>query len=158
MIEELSATRIPLINGGRGICNALYIDDLITALLLAATEDRAPGERFLISGAEHPTWQQFYEAFESMLGVRRTVEMSEREALEHWKRSSRRDWLMPRALKAVRGDSALRTDLLATKEGVLIRGIAGRVLPPRTSRPSGGWIVTASRPSQTLLWRPSSRR
>ena len=65
---------------------------------------------------------------------------------------------MPRALKAARGDSALRTDLLATKEGVLIRGIAGRVLPPRTSRPSRGWIVAASRPSQTLLWRPSSRR
>lgn len=148
VIEELSATRIPLINGGRGICNALYIDDLITALLLAATEDRAPGERFLISGAEHPTWQQFYEAFESMLGVRRTVEMSEREALEHWKRSSRRDWLMPRALKAVRGDSALRTDLLATKEGVLIRGIAGRVLPAAYFAPER-WVDRDGEPTES---------
>jgi nucleoside-diphosphate-sugar epimerase len=150
VIEELSTTRIPLINAGRGVCNALYVDDLVTALLLAATKERALGERFLISGAEHPTWGQFYDAFERMLGVRRTVELTEREALKHWKRSSRREWLLPRALQAVRSDSALRTDLLATKEGVLVRRVAERVLPAAYFAPER-WVDRDGEPTRAEL-------
>jgi nucleoside-diphosphate-sugar epimerase len=148
VLEELRSTRIPLVNEGRGVCNALYIDDLVSALLLAATGERAVGERFLISGAEHPTWQDFYGAFERMLGVRRTAVMTEHEALAHWKRSSRRGWLLPEAGKAVRGDSVLRSRLLATKEGVLIRRVAERVMPAAYFAPER-WLDRDGEPTGT---------
>ena len=53
---------------GDGICNAVYVDDVVRALLLAALRDEAAGESFLISGAEHPTWGEFYGAYARALG------------------------------------------------------------------------------------------
>ena len=54
---------------GDGICNALYVEDLVRALILAAECDKAIGECFLISGPEHPTWFDFYLALnEKILG------------------------------------------------------------------------------------------
>jgi nucleoside-diphosphate-sugar epimerase len=129
ILDELRSTRIPLVNGGTGICNAVYVDDLVTAMLLAATEERAAGEAFLISGPEHPTWAEFFGGFERMLGVAHTVPMSEREALAHWKRSARRAWLLPEALRAIRRDRDLRDELLSTREGALVRAAAARLLP-----------------------------
>ena len=54
---------IVLPSPGNGICNAVYIDDLIHALVLAAHRDKAIGKTFLISGPEHPTWLEFYSAY-----------------------------------------------------------------------------------------------
>ena len=88
MLNDLRTGRVILVNGGVGICNLVYVDDAVSALLLAATNDRARGERFLISGPEHPTWAEFVGAFEAMLGVHRTVSLSERDALCLWQRSS----------------------------------------------------------------------
>lgn len=129
VLEELRASRIPLVNGGDGVCNALYVDDLVTAYVLAATSDRAVGESFLVSGPEYPTWAEFFAGFERMLGVTRTVPMSEQAAVEHWRRSAQRRWLIPSALRAVRRDRDLREELLATREGALIRAAAQRLLP-----------------------------
>jgi nucleoside-diphosphate-sugar epimerase len=88
MVNDLRTGRVILVNGGVGICNLVYVDDAVSALLLAATNDRAHGERFLISGPEHPTWAEFVGAFEATLGVHRTVSLSERDALCLWQRSS----------------------------------------------------------------------
>jgi nucleoside-diphosphate-sugar epimerase len=144
IIEELRGTRIPLIDGGRGVCNALYVDDLVTAIQLAATGPRAPGERFLISGPEHPTWAEFFGAFERMLDVRHTVAMTQQEALAHWRRTRRRPWLVPEALRTIRGDTGLRDRLLATREGALLRSAAQRVLPASVLAPEK-WVDGADR-------------
>jgi nucleoside-diphosphate-sugar epimerase len=129
ILDELLSARIPLVEAGEGICNALYVDDLVTAMLLAATSERAPGETFLVGGPEYPTWAEFFGAFEHMLGVHRTVPMSEATALAHWKRSTRRPWIVPETLRAVRMDGDLRRRLLATREGAIVRRVAERVLP-----------------------------
>jgi nucleoside-diphosphate-sugar epimerase len=129
MVTELLTTRVVLVNGGIGVCNLVYVDDTVTALLLAATNDRAPGERFLISGPEYPTWAQFVGAFEQMLGVRRTVSLSEHDALLLWRRSRRREWLVPETLRALQSDARLRERLLGTREAMAARWIAARTLP-----------------------------
>jgi len=54
---------------GEGLCNAVYIDDLIDGLLLAATKPEAVGERFLMSGPEPVTWGQFFNSFATALGT-----------------------------------------------------------------------------------------
>jgi len=54
---------------GDGICNALYVDDLIDAMLLAAVREEAIGQRFLVSGADTVTWGHFFEQFAQALGT-----------------------------------------------------------------------------------------
>jgi len=127
MVNELRTSRVVLVNGGTGICNLVYVDDAVTALLLAATNNHAPGERFLVSGPEYPTWAEFVGAFERMLGVRRTVSLSEHDALLLWRRSTRHPWLVPEALRAIQRDPGLRARLLATKEARAARWIAARL-------------------------------
>ena len=129
ILQELRTSRMILVNGGAGICNAVYVDDVVTALLLAAVSDRASGERFLVSGPEHPTWLEFFTSFENMLGVRRTVALSKAEALALWRHSRQRRWLIREAFHAIREDKVLRTRLLATREGRVARWVIERAFP-----------------------------
>jgi nucleoside-diphosphate-sugar epimerase len=75
-VQALKTGRVPLVDGGHGTCNAVYIDDVIDAMLLAATQPDVIGEVFLISGAEIISWKQFYGALETVLGVHATVDIS----------------------------------------------------------------------------------
>ena len=45
---------------GDGMCNAVYVDDLVTAILLAARHPAASGEAFNINGAEVVTWNEYF--------------------------------------------------------------------------------------------------
>ncbi len=71
-VEELAAAirdgRMVLVNSGGGICNALYVDNLIEAMLLGARHPKAPGDVFHISDASPVTWKEFIEAVARALG------------------------------------------------------------------------------------------
>ena len=54
---------------GEGLCNAVYVDDVVSALILAATHRDATGQRFLISGPEPVTWATFYETIAQSIGA-----------------------------------------------------------------------------------------
>ena len=129
ILEEMRTGTVILVNGGTGVCNAVYVDDVVTAMLLAASSDHAAGRRVLVSGAEHPTWGEFFRAFERMLGVEATVAMSEGEALALWDRSRRRSWLVPEAFRVLRDETSVRKRLLGTREAGLLRLAAERVAP-----------------------------
>jgi len=58
-LRELSTRKVALVNGGEGLCNAIYIDDLVDGMLLAAETPAAVGEVFLISGEEPVPWKDF---------------------------------------------------------------------------------------------------
>lgn len=81
-INQLKSGRVILVEGGSGLCNAVYVDDVIQAMILAATRDEAVGEAFLISAEEPVTWGEFYGAYERMLGIESTISMSVREIEE----------------------------------------------------------------------------
>jgi nucleoside-diphosphate-sugar epimerase len=131
VFDELRTHRAILVNGGSGICNAVYVDDAVTALLSAATHPSAIGERFLVSGPEHPTWREFFGYFEQMLGGQRTLSLSESDALAEWDRSTKRPWLVPEFLRLLRSSPAVRRCLLATREGAAVRQVASRLLAER---------------------------
>jgi nucleoside-diphosphate-sugar epimerase len=135
MLNDLRTGRVILVNGGVGICNLVYVDDAVSALLLAATNDRAHGERFLISGPEHPTWAEFVGAFEAMLGVHRTVSLSERDAMCVWQRSSGLRERLLAAGKALVG--ALRGSVSAedrSDDGLPIKALSPWVVKNRARK------------------------
>jgi nucleoside-diphosphate-sugar epimerase len=130
VLAQLRSGRVILVDGGDGLCNHLYVDDLVSAMLAAAMADGAVGEAFLVSGAEAVTWRELYSRFERMLGKRRTAAMSADEALAHWRRArSRRPRLHRELLRAFRERRDLRESLIETREARALRELASAVLP-----------------------------
>ncbi|HZO87546.1 MAG TPA: NAD-dependent epimerase/dehydratase family protein [Chthonomonadaceae bacterium] len=78
-VGQLRSGRVVLPDDGGGLCNLVYIDDVVEALLLAAEREEAVGERFLISGAAPVTWREFYAAYERMLHIEGVVLMPSAE-------------------------------------------------------------------------------
>jgi nucleoside-diphosphate-sugar epimerase len=54
---------------GDGICNLIYIADLVSAILSAARDERAVGQAFNLNGREAPTWNQYFQRFNAALGL-----------------------------------------------------------------------------------------
>jgi nucleoside-diphosphate-sugar epimerase len=75
-LTQLRSRRVAMVDGGEGLCNAVYIDDVADGLILAGTHEAAPGEVFLISGAAPILWKDFYAAYERMLGTAATLSLS----------------------------------------------------------------------------------
>jgi nucleoside-diphosphate-sugar epimerase len=59
-----------LVNGGTGICNSIYVDNLVHAIYLALTAGKADREAFLVGDAETVTWAAIYQRLAQALGVR----------------------------------------------------------------------------------------
>lgn len=69
-IERLRRQRPVLIGNGSGICNAIYIDNLVDLIVLALENDVAIGHAFIGTEGRGVTWREFYGAYARMLGVR----------------------------------------------------------------------------------------
>jgi nucleoside-diphosphate-sugar epimerase len=65
-----------LVDRGRGTCHAVYIDNLVDALLLAGVKSAAVGEAFLITDGRPCTWAEFFGHYARMVGVRRLPSVS----------------------------------------------------------------------------------
>jgi nucleoside-diphosphate-sugar epimerase len=57
-----------VIAGGRGVCNAIYVDNLVHAVDLALQREEAAGETFLVSDDEAITWRMLCEPVCRALG------------------------------------------------------------------------------------------
>jgi len=133
-LAALATGRQILVDGGEGIANAVYVDDLVSAMLLAAVRDGVVGEAFLVSGPEPVTWRELYGRFAAMLGEpeSRLVSMSREEALAHWQAHKRSVPRVHREVLAVLGGEAPTRDrLLRTREMTALRELASATLPER---------------------------
>jgi nucleoside-diphosphate-sugar epimerase len=68
-VERMKAGRWFLVDGGQGTCHAVYIDNLVDALLLAGVKDEAVGQAFLITDGQPCTWAEFFGHYARMLGL-----------------------------------------------------------------------------------------
>lgn len=68
-LHRLRRGRPVLIDDGNGICNAVYIDNLIDLILLALKNDAAVGQSFIGAEGRGVTWREFYGAYAKMLGI-----------------------------------------------------------------------------------------
>lgn len=78
-LNRLKSGRMILVDNGQGLCNAVYINNVIQALILAAVKESAIGQAFLISGEKPVTWKDFFEGYEQILNEISTVSMNESE-------------------------------------------------------------------------------
>ena len=67
IFNKIKNYKIPLIDEGKGICNAVYIDDLIQAMLLCSTKDSAIGQTYIVNGDDYITWEKYYSFFDKIL-------------------------------------------------------------------------------------------
>jgi nucleoside-diphosphate-sugar epimerase len=57
------------IDDGVGICNTVYVDNLVQAMWLAAITPQAANQDFLITDGVQVSWHQLYESFARAVGV-----------------------------------------------------------------------------------------
>jgi nucleoside-diphosphate-sugar epimerase len=94
LIAQVVSGSVVLPAGGLGLCNAVYVDDVVDAALLASQSEAAVGEAFLISGAAPVTWGAFYHAYERMAGTRAVCFMDDSELVAESRRlHTPRGWL-----------------------------------------------------------------
>lgn len=70
MTESLLSQNAYLVNEGAGICNTIYIDNLIHAIRLAMTAPEADGEAFLVGDTEQVTWRDLYHFIAESLDIK----------------------------------------------------------------------------------------
>ncbi len=74
-LNRVRRGRPVLIGDGNGICNAVYIDNLIDLIVLALKNDMAIGQSFIGAEGRGVTWRDFYGAYARMLGVKQLHSM-----------------------------------------------------------------------------------
>jgi nucleoside-diphosphate-sugar epimerase len=52
-----------------GLCNHVYIDDLINGIFLCIANDSAVGETFILSGDEPVTWNEYFGIYRLLTGL-----------------------------------------------------------------------------------------
>ncbi len=65
---DLLAGKAYLVNEGKGICNSIYIDNLVYAIYLASKAQGADRQAFLVGDKEQITWSDFYRPIAAALG------------------------------------------------------------------------------------------
>lgn len=78
-LKTLAASRLALVDDGAGLSNAVYVDDVVQAMLRAAIVPHEGFSTYLITGPEDVTWRRFYGAYCGMLGVDRLVSLPSAE-------------------------------------------------------------------------------
>jgi nucleoside-diphosphate-sugar epimerase len=149
VLAALKTGRQILVDGGNGCANVVYVDDLVSAMLLAAVQEGAVGEAFLISGGDPVTWRELYGRFEQMLGSRsRTVEMTADEALAYWRKWKRQQ---PRALgeafRILKSEPKVRERIERTREVLWLRETASTVLPESWQQKIKARLAAGRRPA-----------
>lgn len=70
LANELLEGRAYLLKEGQGICNTIYVDNLVQAMYQAMSVPQADGEAFFVGEEERVTWADFYHPFAIALGVK----------------------------------------------------------------------------------------
>lgn len=67
-IKLVNSGQMKLVNGGAGINNYVYIDNLLDATLSATKRDQSVGQVYLISDGVPVTWKEFFGYYAQMAG------------------------------------------------------------------------------------------
>jgi predicted dehydrogenase/nucleoside-diphosphate-sugar epimerase len=99
-LTRMATDSVLLPTGDTGICNAVYVDDVVSAIVCAMAVPEAAGQRFLISGEAAISWGRFYDAYRECVEI--STSIASDAALPDWEK---RTYASP---SAVRIDHARR--------------------------------------------------
>ncbi len=69
LVNQLIANTAYLVNGGQGVFNGIYVDNLIDSIWLSLENPDLNGEAFLLNDAENISWHQLYKTLGDALGI-----------------------------------------------------------------------------------------
>ncbi len=73
LAQELTEEHACLLQSGNGICNAVYIDHLVAAILLALKTKASAGSAFIVGDPDTVTWRSYYHAIAAELNASTTA-------------------------------------------------------------------------------------
>lgn len=68
-VKAIKDGKMFLIAGGTGLCNYVYIDNLIDAMLIATKKDELLGQDFIITDGKSASWNEFFGYYAKMFGI-----------------------------------------------------------------------------------------
>ena len=102
LIETLTHGNGVLIDGGVGICNTTFVDNLVDAIFFSIEKQEAIGESFFITDGERVTWADFIGSHAAIMKPRPPLgNVSSEEVLSHYKSQPgllRSSWIAGRRL------------------------------------------------------------
>jgi len=69
LVEDVLAGRAHFAGDDSGLCNSLYVDNLVHAIRLAMVSPRADGEAYLLGDETAPTWRELYRPIAEAFGA-----------------------------------------------------------------------------------------
>jgi nucleoside-diphosphate-sugar epimerase len=72
-----------LVDDGLGTCHAVYVDNLVDAMVAAGVTPDIDGQVFLITDGQPCTWGEFFMAYARMLGVNSLPSVSSKRVASH---------------------------------------------------------------------------
>ena len=69
LASDLRDERAWLVQHGEGVCNSLYVDNLVAAVRLAIKAKTGAGSAFLLTDPETVTWREFYQTLAEELNI-----------------------------------------------------------------------------------------
>lgn len=70
LARNLQSGNWGILNGhGNGICNLIFVLDLVEGILLALQHESAIGEAFNFNGSEQISWNEYFDKFNNALGL-----------------------------------------------------------------------------------------
>lgn len=132
--------QVALIDGGRGLANLVFVDDLVDAMWAAAERPGISGEAFLISGPEPVTWHDYIGTFAGMCGKPIPPSVS------RWRANLEMQWLRVYGTLANRPRRFVGMDLQLMPARTLVSIVKARQLlgfTPQTSFGTGMKVCEA---------------
>jgi nucleoside-diphosphate-sugar epimerase len=125
---QMKTGSVVLVDEGAGTCNAVYVDDVVESLLLAADHPAAAGEMFLVTGPRACTWAEFFGSYEHMTG-RRALLVAGAEAARRAYAAGKRSLPFVTLGQLWRRDAEFRQKLYADPALRWLRASAHRLIP-----------------------------
>jgi nucleoside-diphosphate-sugar epimerase len=82
-VRELMANTFRYVDDGEAIANAVYIDNLVDALIAAGTSPAADGRQFLVTDGANYRWRDLFDKYAEFLGVENIPSVSSSSWLSH---------------------------------------------------------------------------
>ena len=65
-----------------GLCNPVHIDDLVNGLFLCVESDATVGQKFILSGPEPISWNDYFNAYKDIAGLNHSSSSADQKGLK----------------------------------------------------------------------------